>query len=33
MKVKDIMAKEIATIKVDDELSLAEDIVERDPTG
>lgn len=27
MKVKDIMAKEVATLKVDDELSLAEDIM------
>lgn len=27
MKVKDIMAREVATLKVDDELSLAEDIM------
>lgn len=27
MKVKEIMAKEVATLKVDDELSLAEDIM------
>ncbi len=27
MKVKDIMAKEVATLRVDDELSLAEDIM------
>lgn len=27
MKVKDIMAKEVATLKVDDELTLAEDIM------
>jgi CBS domain-containing protein len=28
MKVKEIMAKEVATLKVDDELSLAEDIMQ-----